>query len=81
MIYFILYKKNEKIWCLKMSPNLYFPFLKFVIKAFLNGNNQKGILTKSALVCKVLGVCFSVAGGLICGKEGPLVHTGSVVAV
>ena len=33
------------------------------------------------MVCKVVGVCFSVAGGLICGKEGPLVHTGSVVAV
>ena len=25
-------------------------------------------------------VCFSVSAGLICGKEGPLVHTGSILA-
>lgn len=32
------------------------------------------------LLCKVLGVMFSVAAGLPAGKEGPMVHSGSVVA-
>jgi hypothetical protein len=32
------------------------------------------------LVCKVVGVTFSVAAGLPVGKEGPMVHSGSVVA-
>jgi hypothetical protein len=31
-------------------------------------------------VCKVVGVTFSVAAGLPVGKEGPMVHSGSVVA-
>jgi H+/Cl- antiporter ClcA len=30
-------------------------------------------------VCKAVGVVFSVGGGLCVGKEGPLVHTGSVL--
>ena len=32
------------------------------------------------MVTKIVGVCFSVGGGMICGKEGPLVHTGSIYA-
>lgn len=32
------------------------------------------------LLCKVLGVLFSVAAGLPAGKEGPMVHSGAVVA-
>lgn len=32
------------------------------------------------LICKVVGVIFSVAGGLACGKEGPMIHAGAVVA-
>ena len=32
------------------------------------------------LLCKVLGVMFSVGAGLPAGKEGPMVHSGSVVA-
>ena len=27
-----------------------------------------------------MGVIFSVAGGLACGKEGPMIHAGAVVA-
>ena len=26
----------------------------------------------------MVGVVFAVSGGLVCGKEGPLVHTGAV---
>ena len=32
------------------------------------------------LFCKVVGVIFSVVGGLACGKEGPMIHAGAVVA-
>lgn len=32
------------------------------------------------LMCKVIGVIFSVAGGLAVGKEGPMIHAGAVVA-
>lgn len=32
------------------------------------------------MICKVVGVIFSVAGGLACGKEGPMIHAGAVVA-
>ena len=32
------------------------------------------------LVCKVVGLTFSVAAGLPVGKEGPMVHSGAVVA-
>ncbi len=32
------------------------------------------------LVCKVLGVTCSVSAGLPVGKEGPMVHSGSIVA-
>ena len=28
----------------------------------------------------MVGVIFSVAGGLACGKEGPMIHAGAVVA-
>lgn len=32
------------------------------------------------LVCKVVGIVFSCASGLPFGKEGPMVHAGSVIA-
>ncbi|CAM9369793.1 unnamed protein product, partial [Heterosigma akashiwo] len=50
------------------------------IKAFLNGVDYKGVIRVRTLICKVLGVMFSVAGGLPAGKEGPMVHSGSVLA-
>ena len=50
------------------------------LKAYLNGTNLRQLLTIKALVCKVIGVLFSVGGGLCVGKEGPMVHTGAVVA-
>jgi chloride channel 7 len=33
------------------------------------------------LVCKAVGVTLSVLGGLAVGKEGPMVHSGAVIAV
>ena len=50
------------------------------VKAYLNGISQPELLTFKTLVTKIVGVCFSVGGGMICGKEGPLVHTGSIYA-
>ena len=35
-----------------------------------------GLLSLKTLLCKLVGVCFSMAGGLIAGKEGPFVHSG-----
>ena len=42
------------------------------LKAYLNGTNLRQLLTLKALVCKVIGVLFSVGGGLCVGKEGPV---------
>lgn len=50
------------------------------IKGYLNGTNYQRFLRLKTLVCKAVGVVFSVSGGLIIGKEGPLVHSGAVFA-
>lgn len=50
------------------------------IKCFLNGIDLPRILRFKTLVCKVIGVTFSVASGFPVGMEGPMVHIGSVVA-
>ena len=39
-----------------------------------------GLLGLKTLLCKLVGVCFSMAGGLIAGKEGPFVHSGDAPA-
>ncbi|PAA83097.1 hypothetical protein BOX15_Mlig012289g1 [Macrostomum lignano] len=49
------------------------------IKCFLNGIQVPRVVRLRTLVCKVLGVLFSVVGGLAVGKEGPMIHSGSVV--
>ncbi|XP_060132245.1 H(+)/Cl(-) exchange transporter 6 isoform X2 [Zootoca vivipara] len=49
------------------------------IKCYLNGVKVPGIVRLRTLVCKALGVLFSVAGGLFVGKEGPMIHSGAVV--
>ncbi|XP_044524610.1 chloride transport protein 6 [Gracilinanus agilis] len=49
------------------------------IKCYLNGVKVPGIVRLRTLACKVLGVLFSVAGGLFVGKEGPMIHSGAVV--
>lgn len=50
------------------------------VKCFLNGINLPRIVRVRTLICKVVGVTFSVAAGLPVGKEGPMVHSGAVVA-
>ncbi|KAL9957142.1 hypothetical protein ACROYT_G038744 [Oculina patagonica] len=50
------------------------------IKCYLNGVLVPHVVRIKTLVCKVVGVIFSVAGGLACGKEGPMIHAGAVVA-
>ena len=39
-----------------------------------------GLLTLRALVAKAVGVILSVTGGLACGKEGPMIHSGQDIA-
>lgn len=50
------------------------------IKCFLNGIDLPRVVRVKTLIAKVVGVTFSVASGLPVGKEGPMVHSGSVVA-
>ena len=50
------------------------------IKCFLNGIDLPRVVRIKTLLCKVIGVTFSVAAGLPVGKEGPMVHSGAVVA-
>ena len=38
-----------------------------------------GLLQFRTLWCKLLAVTFSMGGGLIAGKDGPLIHTGGIV--
>ncbi|KAL5017921.1 hypothetical protein ScPMuIL_003643 [Solemya velum] len=50
------------------------------IKCYLNGVLIPHVVRLKTLVCKVVGVICAVAGGLIVGKEGPMIHSGAVVA-
>lgn len=50
------------------------------IKCFLNGVKIPHVVRLKTLVIKVSGVILSVAGGLAVGKEGPMIHSGSVIA-
>jgi H+/Cl- antiporter ClcA len=47
----------------------------------LNGVASPDYICPKALFVKFLGVSFAVAGGLCGGKEGPLVHMGSIVGM
>jgi chloride channel 7 len=49
------------------------------IKAFLNGVNLNGIVKLPVLFAKVVGTCFACAAGLPMGKEGPMIHAGSII--
>ena len=45
----------------------------------LNGVNYPDFITLKCLVVKFFGVALAVSAGLCVGKEGPLVHMGSIV--
>ena len=50
------------------------------VKAFLNGCRIPGLLRLTTLVAKVFGITMVVATALPLGREGPMVHIGSIVA-
>lgn len=51
-----------------------------MVKCYLNGIKMPEIVRFKTLIAKMFGVAFAVAGGLACGKEGPMIHSGAVVA-
>ena len=50
------------------------------VKCYLNGVKVPEVVRLKTVLCKTMGVTFSVAGGLCVGKEGPMIHSGAVVA-
>lgn len=50
------------------------------VKCYLNGVKIPRIVRIKTLFVKVIGVISSVVGGLAVGKEGPMIHSGAVVA-
>lgn len=50
------------------------------VKCYLNGIDLPRVLDLRTLFCKVIGVTCSVSAGLPVGKEGPMIHSGAVVA-
>ena len=48
------------------------------VKSYLNGVNLNKIVRVRILPFKLIGMCFSCASGLPLGKEGPMIHCGSV---
>lgn len=49
------------------------------LRAFLNGVKIENFLRFSVLIAKVIGMSLSVASGLPLGKEGPMIHVGSII--
>jgi chloride channel 7 len=50
------------------------------VKCYLNGIDLPNVLDIRTLFCKVIGVTASVSAGLPVGKEGPMIHSGAIVA-
>lgn len=49
------------------------------LKSYLNGVRVPAFLAAHSLFVKAVGVAFSIASGLICGKQGPMIHAGAIV--
>jgi chloride channel 7 len=50
------------------------------IKSYLNGIKVPHIIRFKTLLCKVFGTLLTVASGIPAGQEGPMIHTGAIVA-
>ena len=50
------------------------------IKCFLNGVKVPKVIRLKTFIVKTVGIVLAVVGGLACGKEGPMVHAGAVIA-
>lgn len=51
-----------------------------LIKCYLNGVKVPEVVRVKTFLAKAFGVVCSVVGGLACGKEGPMIHCGAVIA-
>jgi chloride channel 7 len=54
------------------------------VKAYLNGVESpifRNFFTVKTFVAKVIGSALGVASSLVMGKEGPMLHAGSILAV
>jgi chloride channel 7 len=49
------------------------------VKCYLNGVHLPNVVALKTLVAKAPGVMFSVAAGMPCGKEGPMIHSGACI--
>ncbi|XP_076030012.1 chloride channel protein 7 isoform X4 [Oratosquilla oratoria] len=50
------------------------------VKCYLNGVKVPRVVRIKTLLSKAVGVTMSVLGGLAVGKEGPMIHSGAVIA-
>ncbi len=50
------------------------------IKCYLNGVKVPHVVRIQTLIIKVIGTVLSVGGGMALGKEGPMIHTGAIIA-
>lgn len=54
------------------------------VQAYLNGVENpafKNFFTVKTFVAKVIGSALAVGSSLVMGKEGPMLHAGSILAV
>nr|CCA15884.1 Chloride Channel (ClC) Family putative [Albugo laibachii Nc14] len=50
------------------------------VKTMLNGMKIPRMLRLRTCITKIVGTIFAVSGGLPVGKEGPMIHSGAIVA-